>query len=412
MKPISLFFFLFFAIYCHAQIYWPNDLAYLKTELPKRHQNLFFKLPKKEFNATMDALIKESMTLPKIVIGVRLQQLMAKIGDSHTGIRLTKFIDTSKVIPIFVHWFDDGFFITHTTETYKEEIGSEIVRINNIPIKTVADSIATLLVQDNQAMNKSYLAGYFCLPELLIYFGFIGTDEKVIFQLKKENEIFEKEFTVGGVKKLNVELPIEKKRIGDQNRRAFFWEKYIEADSIYYIQYNRCFSKESEKKYGNRKRAKKYPSFKKFQKKVFATIKEKPINKFIFDMRYNGGGRAVVARGFIEKLKEVEKINQKGKLFVLVGRSTFSSAVINAMDFKEQTNAIFIGEETSGNPNYYGSARSFKLPTCGVRVWYSAKHFKYAEEESNSFLPDIAVPVYFKDIITGKDAAYEAVKAY
>ncbi|MBK6643252.1 MAG: hypothetical protein IPG39_19440 [Bacteroidetes bacterium] len=36
-------------------------------------------------------------------------------------------------------------------------------------------------------------------------------------------------------------------------------------------------------------------------------------------------------------------------VFVLIGRKTYSSAIINVMDFKKYSNVTLIGEETAGN---------------------------------------------------------------
>ena len=344
--------FLFFTI--NAQIYWPNDLQYFKTELPKKHKNLFFKISEKEFNSRINTLIKKSNDLPDIAIGVRLQQLFADIGDPHSNISLQKFIDGKNDLPIRAYWFDDGVYITKTSESHKKIIGSKILKINGHPLKTVIDSLATMLVQDNPSINKAYLIRNIGTTDILEYFGFIDPEKEIIYELENGEGIFKELFKIGEKEKMTVTLPIENKGIGYQDQSTFFWDRYMADDSIYYVQYNRCKSRESEKKYGSKKKAKTYPSFKIFKKKVFATIEKKPVNKFIFDMRHNGGGSSFMATQFVKELKKYQKINQRGKLFVIIGRRTFSSAIINTMNFKRDTEAIIIGEETAGSPDHYG----------------------------------------------------------
>jgi hypothetical protein len=71
-------------------------------------------------------------------------------------------------------------------------------------------------------------------------------------------------------------------------------------------------------------------------------------------MRQNGGGDFFVGRkDLIKPLKERPAINQKGKLFVLIGRQTFSAARVNAIDFRKDTNAILVGEPIGERPNSY-----------------------------------------------------------
>ena len=409
---LKLLLLIFVPIFLKAQTDWRSDLTYFNTELPNSHKNLFSKISKKEFDAKVDALIKESAMLSPIAIGIRLQQLIADIGDPHTTISLGKFIDKEKILPIQAYWFDDGFYITKTSESHKNIVGSKIKKINGHDIKTIADSLATLLVQDNPSINKAYLLRSLPIVEVLVYFGFAGPDKEIICELENQNGIFKESFEIGKKEKLTVHLPVEKLGIGYQDQQTYFWEQYIPEDSIYFVQYNKCWSKNMEKKYGDKNKAGKLPDFKSFSKKVFSTIETKPVKKFIFDMRHNGGGSSLQGTLFVMKLKKRKKINQKGKLFVIIGRNTFSSAIINTVNFKNQTKAILIGEETAGSPDHYGEVRSFKLPSSGVRVRYSTKYFNFTKQNMKSIKPDIAVPVYFTDFIVGKDAAFETAKNY
>ena len=395
-----------------AQVYWPNDLEYFKTELPKRHKNLFFKLPKNVFEARVNALIEESMSLPEIAIGVRLQQLFADIGDPHSSISMRVFIDRNKVIPIRAYWFDDGIYITRTSENHRKIVGSKINKINGHPIETVVDSLGTLLVQDNPSINKAYLPGYLRVGQVLEYFGFVDTEKPIVFSLENKNGPFEEIFEPNKSEKITAQPDVKDLGIGYQDTRTYFWDRYLASDSIYYVQYNRCWSKKLQKKYGNKKKAKDLPKFKSFSKKVLKAIKEKPVNKFIFDMRHNGGGSSLQGTLFIRKLRAYKKINQRGKLFVIIGRNTFSSAIINTMNFKNQTMAIVVGEETAGSPDHYGEVRTFNMPSSGVQVRYSTKYFNFTKQNLKSILPDIAVPVNFSDYENGVDAAFEFAKNY
>ncbi len=61
-------------------------------------------------------------------------------------------------------------------------------------------------------------------------------------------------------------------------------------------------------------------------------------------------------------------IDQRGKIFVVIGRRTFSSGLLNAHDLAARTRAILIGEPTGGKPNSYGEVESFTLPRSGLRA--------------------------------------------
>jgi hypothetical protein len=64
---------------------------------------------------------------------------------------------------------------------------------------------------------------------------------------------------------------------------SFLHKTYFKEDSIVYIQYNRCWSRELEKILGSRKRAKSFPSFGKFQKEIFKQIENNAMSKIVFD---------------------------------------------------------------------------------------------------------------------------------
>lgn len=197
-----------------------------------------------------------------------------------------------------------------------------------------------------------------------------------------------------------------------EGKGNIYKERYYEEDKIYYIQYNKCISKESLLATGNKLEAEKYPSFDKFEKKILNTIKTRKIDKLIFDMRFNSGGNSSIIMNFIRQLRANKKLNHKEKLFVVVGEKTYSSAVLNTLAFKDFTNATIIGEETSGMPNHYGNIKSFYLPYSNIKVSYSTKYHSLYKGTENTIKPDIEIVRTFNDYKNGIDPIYEFVKNY
>ena len=54
-------------------------------------------------------------------------------------------------------------------------------------------------------------------------------------------------------------------------------------------------------------------------------------------------------------------INQAGKLFVIIGRLTFSAAMDLSVQLERQTRAIFVGEPTGGSVNSIGEMNPIAL---------------------------------------------------
>lgn len=77
------------------------------------------------------------------------------------------------------------------------------------------------------------------------------------------------------------------------------------------------------------------------------------------------------------------------------------------MDFKNMTNAILVGEETSGKPNHLGEIRSFKLPSSALSLQYSTKYFKRTDKDSKTITPDKIIEPSFTEFKSGKDPIFE-----
>jgi C-terminal processing protease CtpA/Prc len=127
-------------------------------------------------------------------------------------------------------------------------------------------------------------------------------------------------------------------------------------------------------------------------------------------MRFNGGGNSGQGTEFISKLSGYNISKQDKKIYVVIGRQTFSSAIINTMDFKGQTKAILVGEETGGKPNHFGEVRNLQLPSSGLNISYSTKYFTRTKEDLKTIRPDVIIESSFSDFKKGIDPVYEWIK--
>jgi C-terminal processing protease CtpA/Prc len=98
-----------------------------------------------------------------------------------------------------------------------------------------------------------------------------------------------------------------------------------------------------------------------------------------------------------------------GNLYVIIGKFTFSSALLNAIDLKQKTNAILIGSPTGGKPNHYGEVKSFQLNKLDLKVWYSSNFFKNVDGDPPSLEPDIFIPITSDDMRALTDPCLEYV---
>lgn len=390
---------------------WTADLTFLSEELPRKHYSLFFLTAKDTFLSGIDGLKSECGALTDFQVALKIQRLIAGMGDSHTMLSFSQMIDKELVFPLHLFRTSDGFHILHTTPENREILGCRLVSVNDFPIQEVVDSLSTIFTVDNQAVVKSVIPQLIPSLQILEFFGF-ATDRQIRLGLETNaGEVLTYVLKPAVMSRSNrVSFKPDSVAFCIRNENAYFTDLYVADEEIYYMLYNKCWSKEIELEYGDKKAAADMPSFKTFEAKAFDVLKNKPVRKIIFDLRFNGGGNSSQGTAFIESLAGFSDQHPEIKIYVVLGRKTFSSAILNAMDFKRLTNAVFVGEETSGKPNHFGEVRRFRLPSSGLSVSYSTKYFKNTDEDVNTMKPDVVIEMSFSDFIKGIDPVYEWIK--
>lgn len=390
---------------------WNTDLDYLAQELPKRHCNLFAKQSKADFLMGIEAIKAASGRLSDLHIALRTQQLIAGMGDSHTSISIHQLLKKDQTLPLGILWLSDGLYIAQTTKNYEQLLGCRLLSINEIPIATVIDSLTTLFTADNTAIIKGRATQLIQSFELLQFFGFADSQQVKLGVQTQTNE--NKTYLIEPTqidRNNTVSLKTDTLPFYLKSKKKFFTDLYQPQERIYYMQYNTCWSRELEAQYRDKEKAQQLPSFKEFEERALSVLNKEQVDKIIFDIRLNGGGNSMQGTAFINKLAVFLNANPTVKTYVVLGRNTFSSAILNAMDFKRLTNAVFIGEETAGKPNHFGEVKSFQLPHSKLIVSYSTKYFKRSDQDIQTLRPDVVIESNFADFKQGVDPVYEWVK--
>lgn len=390
------------------EIDWKYEINLMGKELAQRHCDLFFQTDSATFFMSAAQIAQEADAHSLFEISVKLQQLLSRMGDAQTRINYHFNIDPGSILPFDCYWFEDGIFVLGTTVPFRELLGKRLVAINGYPLQQVVDSLSTLLVKGNPYLVRAQLPAMITWSPLLEYFGFNGP----------EGFVLQVEDGAGALTTATMPLPTKDEEeirvqtdhlpLGWEEPKTFFRDQYFPEERSYYIQYNRCWSREVEETHGSGASALFMPSFKEFEKKVFQTIKREKIDKFVFDMRFNGGGNADQGSKFIKKLSRAS-FNGDGDFYVIVGRETSGAAIINTYDFLSQTNALLLGEGTGGKPNHYGDVGRFVLPESNLVVNYSTRYFTLEQEEVPFITPDIPAPIHFREYVKGIDPAMEAI---
>ena len=258
--------------------------------------------------------------------------------------------------------------------------------------------VAAVISHENEMQLLNRSPRYLIIPEVLEHFGIIENISTVPFIFETHGTVpiptapLSARFTWTALSdSLTCQTPLYLRF-----PEKYYWFSFLENSRTMYVHYSNCAEMKNE-------------PFVEFSKRVFLAVDSLKAENFVFDLRNNGGGSSVIARPLIDGVIARPSINQKGKFFVIIGRETYSSALINAMECKNETNAIFVGEATGGKPNCYGELRFFMLPNSPISITYSTKYFKYSTEDIPYLLPDLPVPISFSDFTNCFDPVLDQI---
>lgn len=362
-----------------------EDLEFLKFELSQRHKNLFAKISEKEFNLKISEIEGKCKTLNEETFEIELYKLIKEIGDEHTRIE-PKY---PTIFPIHFDFFKEGIFVTETDSLNSNLLFKKLNGIEKTSIKNIIKNFKTIIQDDNKSYFEIYLLNFVNNPRILKGLKITQSDSSAKFVLNKQEIKLSAENKTKSTTKFNSQL------LRFQNKDNY-WYELLGSNKILYLNYQDCSEQNGK-------------PFEVFNKEMFNLIETQKPEKFIIDLRNNSGGNSAILKPFLEKLK-TNYLNKKGSLYILIGKKTFSSSLMNAIDLKRNYNSILIGEPTSGNVNHYGETRGFYLPNSKIIIGYSTKYWENWKDYFGPLIPDVPINYSIENYKNNIDEAIEYVK--
>ena len=389
---------------------WQRDLDSLAVWLPQKHYNLFMYRNRKYFEDGIAKLKKMAPFYSNSEMVLKIQQLLVKFGDAHTGANYPQEMSPNRIYPLGLDCYGKDYYVTTTSKKYKNLLGARITAINGHTMNNIENQFSSLVVVDSRSNILNIVPKIMAFAQIYDFFGIAKGDSIVISYEKggTKGRTTMKTCPINARSMVNI-MPL-KQTMHIVNSKTLFTDTYMPDDKIYYVQYNRCWNRELEEKYGSRERAAQMPSFTEFSRRIESTLKEKDVKKLVFDLRYNGGGNSAPFTSLVKKLAEQLKDRKDIKCYAVIGRATFSSGILNSLDLKKYLNATFVGEVTAGCANHLGEIRSFGLPTSGLEIMYSTKYFRQNDITDGPIHPDVMKETAYDDFIHGTDPVLEWIK--
>lgn len=325
-------------------------------------------------------------------VGFRLQQLTARVGDLHTRV---VWKSEARFPLTFTQFGDDLYVDAVASEDYRSLLGAKLVRIGGVTVHEAITLASSLISAENIYAIKALAPSVLTSGEALTFLGMSEGPRSADFQ-------FDSGGTPMGMKlqsskaapsaswiKAPKRTPFHESRSGE-----FYWFQYLADSRALYINYSRCAEQKDV-------------PFAAFVESIARVLDQSEVDRVVIDVRTNPGGNEAVIRPLISELK-----HRRSKVFVLIGRRTFSSAFGNALTIKEDLGGVLVGEPTGQKPNSFGELRSFELPHSGLKVHYSTKFWKrIGSGDPDALYPDIPVETAIAPHLEGRDLALEAALA-
>ena len=376
------------------EINWESDIEQLKIQLPKLHAKQFENNCPEFYNG-ITRLKQNLENLRVYEIVIELAKIIATIKDAHTAI----IFPQNYRFPFDCFAFSEGICIIETNEDNKDLINCKIIAIEKMPIKLIFEKISEIISHENMQFVLSSFPEFLVCADVLYGMNIINNPQKVLITLENiEGKTFQRSFKPMKYKDY-IKLDIIKNNVPlySQNSDKFYWSNF--DDGVLYINYSNCKNMEQQ-------------TVESFCEILKNFIENNEIEKIAIDLRKNSGGDSELFRPFLAWLAQNNSIiDGTIKLYVIIGRDTFSSALLNTYFIHFESNAIFVGEPTGGKPNCYGEVKYFELESSGLMIRYSTRYYKLIDDDNQmTFYPDVNFKVSLEDYLNLKDPCMEYIK--
>ena len=394
---------------------WQGDLKHLQATIHKDYPFLFKKITAADWDAKVNELYNAIPQMQQHEILVGMVRMVAAFEYGHTILGFWEHQDKVNQLPIVLYQFDDGVYIIGAKEGFGEVVGSRIVEVAGVPVEKAIEMMRPVVSAENDQFVKVYGIRYIASPEFLHAQGVMKEYSKdITLKLEKEGKVFDHSLTAEPLEEFptqySMEIPTEgwvpSRDISQtplylKNLDKIYFYEYLPEHKTLYVRHSQIQDQEGED----------IPTF---YNKVFDYIDNHDVEKLILDVRLNSGGNNYKNKPIVTGIIANKKINETGKFMVIIGRRTFSACMNLVNELHTYTNAVFVGEPTSENVNFYGDNRPELLPNSKINAYLSFAWWQDKPQWENKdwLAPQLATGLTFEQYRTNQDPALETALAF
>ncbi len=402
---------------------WVADIEQMSESVKNMHFKPFHNVTESEFDNDVQALIENVPTMSDKEIIVAMVKIVARLEDGHTRVHIPRLypefaleaelghggtpppkIEALKFaqLPVRFELFDDGLYVVAARPSHADLIGRRVTAFDDTPVDEVIASVRSVSFTENDSRAKLMAPDRLALPDVLAALGLVRADDALVLStVDSEDRIATNLLQAVTEPGLTYESGLPQALPSWQKHRdRFRWYEIRPQNDAIYVQVNQ-FEEEPVRPYGE------------FVAETIRAAHEAGVSRYIIDLRHNSGGTGAWVTPFVTGLGNSE-FNDYGRLFVLMGRTTFSAAQHFLHKFEEFTYAAFVGEPSGAKPSHYGDSRRVVLENSGVTVRVSTIywHSWLANDFRDSIRPHVPARLLAADYFSGRDPVLAAAINY
>lgn len=375
-----------------------RDVDHLRAEVMRLSPDHHGAPPPAEFTRRYQELRRNAPAMPYEEFVVGLNRMLAALRQGHTELLSHGVIHH---LPVQFYAFPEGLFVVRATDGYADLVGSRVAAIGGTPAEEALRRVNLMQSVDG---DMQYLwTGAFLLrnAEYLKGSGIVPAVDTVEVTLegpgggRRAARLVTGQFN--GWSKLPAPRvaapPLWMRRLAENH-----WEEALPEHDALYVQMNQVGNDSAE-------------SLPEFGRRLWTVLDAgKPAN-LVLDLRHNNGGSTSL---YTELLRTVVAFTREPgrRLYVLIGRNTYSAAANLVTDLERLAGPVFVGEASSECCNFHGDPGMVRLPYSGLGGPVSAVRWNLSGDVFDGrreMSPHVPVQLTARAYFAGEDPALDTV---
>lgn len=405
---------------------WRQDIAVARGEFLQKDRS-YRPQQRAEAKRRLDRLAADVPSLSDQQIVAELARVAALAENAHTRAYLLRNRGWWRRYPLRIWRFADGWWVIAVRPGLEELLGGRIVSIGGKPVGEAEALVRPLFA--GPPPWGAYMASYsLSSPDALLGTGAIS-EAAATFEVEKD----------GRRVSLRVEPGAEARRTVPEESWWFLspahgavsgWTHvlgggalppYLErpgswyelrrcAGGLFYLPFNRAEDQPGR------------PTLAAFSEAALREVLAVPDARLVIDLRFNTGGNLQKTRPMFEALAASALGQTKGRLYVIMGPSTFSAGITPAAILKGASKAIFVGGMPGDRLAFWAEGGNVPLPNSGITMHYADRahvyeaggpavpeELLYLRLNGDGLAPDLPAEPRFADYAAGRDVAAERI---